>query len=260
VSISKLQKDKIAFVLAKLPLGAVQSRVTVERNIRVGRKPPKGQGESSIDRRPLVKRVKVVKGTGIPASTLKKFQSLEYSPKKTSIKKLVNFYERYQFQRLRAAGVNAKEAKRIKSYEHATIDKTISTFKKNAIKIQRHYENAYYKRVKDFKKQEREKLKPKKPVPPPPPVKKPPRPPTPSTGELDFEDEELISVYSGTDTYLDEDEEEQPEAVPAEAPELTEPPPNDYPSLDEIIFGMSESTHLESEWDGVTEAYAGVEK
>lgn len=236
----KLQTLKVYHLLNSLTLGELQSRTTIERPSKPGRKPKEG-----LDLRPIIRKVKIIKGTGIPASTLKKIQEQKIQPRTTTIKKLVSMYHRLQYQRLRAVGANQKDARKLKSFPPDKINSIISKYKKSAQKIQHNYETAYYDRVKEFKKSTVPQ-KPKKL----PPIKEKPIP--------EYEDEEEItSVYSGTDTYLDEDE---PEAVPETfIEEIKEPPLNDYPSIDEIFYGMSISEHDYNEWEDIADT-SGLEK
>jgi hypothetical protein len=268
VAISTLQKYKIAFLLNQLPLGEIQSHTTVVRVVRIGRKPKKGIEWQQAGQQFVKSKVKIVKGTGIPASTLSRIKN---DPKvklsRVTVKKLCNMYERLQFQKLRAAGANQKDAKKRKSYNPDKVKVFVSTYIKNAKKIQAHYEQSYYNTLKAFKKQERDKLKPsvKKP-----PVKKPPAKPAPQKApdyiprpedKFYYETEEIPTdiesqaqfkdseTYIDTDAYEDEDEDRQ--EAPETQEEIKEPPMNDYPSLEEVIFGMSESEHEYSDWDEI---------
>lgn len=255
--ITKLQIQKSYFLLDKchLSLGQIQNHTVVERLAKKGHKPKEGS-----DLRPIVRTIRRIKGTGIPASTLQKFQRREIKLGRTSARKLASMYDRLMFQKIRAAGANQKEARRLKSSSPDEIKKIISTYHRAAVKIQQNYENSYYESVKAFKRQEREKLKPKKPpkpVPSPKPSKKPEE--MTDAEEESFERMSIQSIYAGTDedTYLDEDIEEVPEFE--EPHELKEPPLNDFPTLDEVIFGMGHSDHLYSEWDSLADT-SGVYK
>jgi hypothetical protein len=230
--VRKTQAYKIAFLLDRLTLGELQSRTTVTRLVKQGRKPKEGP-----DLRPIVKKVKIVKGTSIPASTLQKFKTLKIKPGKTSIKKLTSFYDRWQYQNLRAAGVNYRDAKNLKTYQPDKIKSIISKYISNAKKIQKNYELSYYDKVKAFKKQE---IKKPKKLPPPAPLPE-------YIPEESFEP----STYSPEDTFLDIQDEEYIPETEISPDTISEPPPNDYPTLDEVLYGMSISDHLFSEWDDI---------
>lgn len=252
--------------LLNLPFtnGEIQSRIVITRLVKQGRKPPTGLGDASIDRRPLIKRPKVIKGTRIPSSTLNRFllplkdkRHLRMGEK--SVRKLSNMYERLQYHTLRASGVNQRDARRLKTSSPDQITKIISTYKKNAKQIQRNYEKAYRDRVKAFKKQEREKLKPSHVQPS---TETPQRVPEfDGTDEISVDDSDypLESVYAGADTFLDLDEEPEPEPELVYSGGLSEPPSDDYPTFDEVLFGMSESMHGENDWEDIAET-SGLEK
>lgn len=265
--ITKLQIQKAYYLLdkCKLSLGELQNRTVVERLVKKGRKP-----SDDIDRRPIVRTIRRIKGTGIPASTLKRFQEREIKLGRTSARKLSSMYDRLMFQRLRGAGANYKEARRLKSNSPDKIKVIISKYTRAATKIQHNYEQLYYDRLKAFQKQERDKAKPPKPSKPLKPDKpsKPSKLPERPGDDDSFERQVLLSQYEGDaeDTYLDEQDEQDAEGTytPEYAPEapvqpLTEPPLNDYPSVDEVIFGMGESEHLYSEWDDIADT-SGVSK
>lgn len=259
----KLQQHKIAYLFSKLPLGEIQSHTQVTRIVKAGRKPKEGP-----DIRPIVKRPRTIKGTGIPASTLKRIRDLEVKPSKKTVKRLINFYHRWQYHKLRASGANYKNAKSFKTHAPHKIKKIIQTYTRSARKIQHNYEQTYYERLKAYKKQEREKLQPPKPKKPPKPSKKSaPLFPEPDETlsylpEHEEGDEPLIStgVFDPSTTYLDTtDEEQEPDYAPEEPRELSEPPENDYPTLDEVLYGMSESEHDYNEWDDIA-GISGLDK
>jgi len=256
----KSHLHKFTYLFEKLSLGELQSHAAVLRLIKPGRKPKKGS-----DLRPIVLRVKIVKGTGIPASTLKRIKNLEIKPGKTTTKKLLQFYNRWQYQHLRAAGANYKDAKNFKTQLPHDITYKIKKYIQNARKIQYNYESTYYQKVKDYKKQEREGFKEPK-IPAPPEEVSFPEPSEVPEERPEISDEEgkpLVSegVFIPSETYLDTEDDEEPEPVYAEHVErLTEPPQDDYPSLNEVLHGMSESTkHDYNDWDDIADT-SGTEK
>jgi hypothetical protein len=262
----KLQLLKAYYLLDRmhLSLGELQSHTTVVRVVKQGRKPRK-DAEDRVDRRPIVKKTKIVAGTRIPASTLKKFQDRTITPRKESLKKLAKMHDRVQYQRLRAAGANYKDARKLKSYPPEKVQGFINNYLKCAKKIQRNYEQTYIQKVKEYEKQERDKLKPPKPVKPvkPPKPSKPVKPPA-KVPEFDGTDdfnivpppEEIKSQVVDTgETYLDEEEyEDIPESSEPDYYEIKPPVPDDYPNIDEVIYGMSESDHTQSEWEDIAES------
>lgn len=179
-------------------------------------------------------------------------------------------YENLQYNRLRASGVNKQDAKRIKHYEPDAVQTTISNYLRNAGKIQSNYEKKYHQDIKDYERQEREKLHPPEPKPLKPP-KPPPKPPKQKPVPEDRFYEEILErpekpleprafVYPEEEMFLEPDTEEEMEREREEVQfELKEPVKDDYPSLDEVIFGMSESKHLESEWDDIADT-SGLKK
>jgi hypothetical protein len=60
---------------------------------------------------PIIKRMKYVEGPHIPASTIHRFQNKEIIPREKSIKKFSAFYDRYNYQLLRAYGATKKDAR-----------------------------------------------------------------------------------------------------------------------------------------------------
>jgi len=61
----------------------------------------------------VVMAPKTIRGTQIPAMTFARFKSRQWLPGPTTIKKLLNFKHRINYQRLKAAGASVKEAKRL---------------------------------------------------------------------------------------------------------------------------------------------------
>lgn len=263
----KLTQHKIAYLFSKLSLGELQGHTTVTRIVKAGRKPKEG-----VDNRPIVKRPRTIKGTGIPASTLKRIRDRKVTPSKQTIKRLTALYHRWQYHKLRASGANYKNAKSFKTHAPHKIKTIIQTYTRSARKIQYNYEQTYHDRVKAYRKQERDKLLPPKPVKPP----KPPKPakilkpifPDPTDEPLSYlpdhdeGDEPIVStgIFDPSTTYLDTTEdEEEPEYVPEEPQELSEPRTDDYPTLDEVLYGMSESEHDYNEWDDIA-GISGLDK
>lgn len=55
------------------------------------------------------------KGTGIPASTISRIFSGEFSPSRSTLTILRNFHKRYAYNELRSAGASTSEARRLRS-------------------------------------------------------------------------------------------------------------------------------------------------
>jgi hypothetical protein len=56
--------------------------------------------------------------TGIPASTIKRFQDGTAVPRAKSIKKLSDFYDKYAYQLLRSLGANKENARKLSRSQH----------------------------------------------------------------------------------------------------------------------------------------------
>jgi len=64
----------------------------------------------------IVPDYKRVRGTGIPASTMAKFKSGEWTPGEKTLVKLSKAYRRFVYNDLRSVGASVSEAKRLTTY------------------------------------------------------------------------------------------------------------------------------------------------
>lgn len=95
-------KIKAEWILSKFSSGEIQCRASVPTPFKLGREPSS----------PIILRDRYVEGTGIPASTIHRFQTGEFHMGEISIRKLASFYERYMYHRLRAAGGNTRDSRK----------------------------------------------------------------------------------------------------------------------------------------------------
>lgn len=82
---------------------------------------------------------KIIPSTGIPASTIHRFQTTEYRPRERSIRKLAAFYDRYQYYRFRAYGASQKDARKFARYTPERGQKVLYKYAKYARNIQNNY-------------------------------------------------------------------------------------------------------------------------
>jgi len=80
--------------------GELQSFIKTDIPYKHGRKPDS----------PITLRPSYTKAASIPASTIHRFQTGEYTPRKISIKKLSDAYDRYRYAQLVSVGANRKDA------------------------------------------------------------------------------------------------------------------------------------------------------
>lgn len=86
-------------------------------------------------------------GTGIPASTIKRFQDGTYKKMgPVTIKKLAAMYDKYQRINLRAAGANKNDARRFCKQPPHLLNKKLQNYYKNALQIQKNYKQAGIKK------------------------------------------------------------------------------------------------------------------
>jgi hypothetical protein len=99
VNLSKL--EKVEWVLNAFSNGEIQAHTSVIMPVKLGSKPDS----------PIIERARKIPATRIPASTIQKFRTHEYMPRERSIKKLVKFYDQYNYHYLRSIGCNTGDAK-----------------------------------------------------------------------------------------------------------------------------------------------------
>jgi hypothetical protein len=102
-------------------LGELQAGLEFATPIR--RKTPDKEWKSEI----VLSSVKS-KGTRIPASTLSKFRSHDWTPRQTSLKKLKALNDRFNYNRLRSSGANRNEARRL--FRSKEVEKVIADYRK----------------------------------------------------------------------------------------------------------------------------------
>ena len=91
----------------------------------------------------VVVRPKRVASTKIPASTIHRFQTGEYTPRERSIKKLSAFYDKLMYNKLRAVGVGEKDARRYRKLIPDKITPVFKDYRKWARQIQANYLSRY---------------------------------------------------------------------------------------------------------------------
>jgi adenylate kinase family enzyme len=122
--------DKASYILATLSPGEIQSYTSINVPKKMGRK-----YDSNI-----ITIQRHVRGTNIPASTIKRMQNKTITPREPTIKKLAKMYERIMNTRLRAAGANKEDALKFKRYDPETISSQIRKYNQWSKKILHHYE------------------------------------------------------------------------------------------------------------------------
>jgi hypothetical protein len=106
----------------KLSLGEVQSHTSIEMTKKYGHKHDS----------PIVLTEHQIRGTGIPASTLKKFASFSVTMRQRSITKLAAFHDRLQYMRLKQVGASRPDRKSILKESPKTVEKAIVMFKRGS--------------------------------------------------------------------------------------------------------------------------------
>jgi len=96
------------WVLNNLSLGEIQAGVDFIVPLKVP-KAPRSAGERDYK---IVRSTKRVEGTRIPASTIVKFKSGEWTPRRKTIDKLEKLYYRHQYQTLKSSGLSTQQARR----------------------------------------------------------------------------------------------------------------------------------------------------
>jgi len=129
-SIDAAKESKALFVLKVFTPAEIQSYIKISTPHKVGRKTDS----------PILMRTEFSPGTGIPASTIKRFQDGTYKKMgAVTIRKLVTMYERYQRVNLRSVGANKIDARRYCKQAPQLLNKKLQTYYKNALQIQKNY-------------------------------------------------------------------------------------------------------------------------
>jgi len=96
------------FMLNNLSPGQLQSgtyfKAPVKQSVPVSPEAPRGFK--------IVQGIKGVRGTGIPASTMSRFRSGEWTPRQATLDKLHKYYNRYMYQFLKSSGATSRQARR----------------------------------------------------------------------------------------------------------------------------------------------------
>jgi hypothetical protein len=135
--------DKAAHIIGmirkgKLSLGEVQAHTTLEMTKKFG----------SRYNSPIALVDQKIRGTGVPASTLKKFVSGSITPRERSINKLAAYYDRLQSLRLKQMGANDLSRKNALKLPPKKTEAVISKFRKASILVHK-------QRLKSLSKKER---------------------------------------------------------------------------------------------------------
>lgn len=101
-----IRQEKVSYMLQRIPAGAFQGGIYIPAPVRIPT--PGAQWPYKIEMG-MVR----IEGAKIPAPTIQKFQAGLWTPRDRSIDKIEKFYNRFQYARLRAAGFNTEEARRL---------------------------------------------------------------------------------------------------------------------------------------------------
>jgi hypothetical protein len=134
---SRRQLEKALWVLQKLAPKELQSHKSIRMPVKVGKTYTDSRGY--VHYAPVLLRQKVVGGTGIPASTIHKFQRHEIVPRERSIKKLSTFYDKYMYNVLRSRGANKENARTLRSLSPELLQKQLVRYDRWARQIQRNH-------------------------------------------------------------------------------------------------------------------------
>lgn len=83
----------------------------------------------------IIVRDKFIAATGIPASTIQRFQTGEYVPREKSIKKLAAFYNHYMYYTFRGHGANKEDSRYYCKLEPDKAPKYLADYTKWARRI-----------------------------------------------------------------------------------------------------------------------------
>lgn len=98
-----------SYMLETYSAGALQAGFIYVRPERTQNRTPDGHWQ-------ITTGYKRVRGTGIPASTMAKFKSGQWTPGERTLTKLKSAYRRFAYNELRRQGASTPEAKRITTY------------------------------------------------------------------------------------------------------------------------------------------------
>ena len=118
---AKIVKAWVYDVLNSYSLGELQSGVRLAKPVRIDRRSDKDH-PFQIEVRPYK-----VRGTGIPASTLKKLLNRTIAPGPTTLKKLRLFNDRMNYNLLKTSGASSSEARRL--YRQPRVEEAIQLYR-----------------------------------------------------------------------------------------------------------------------------------
>ena len=129
---------KAQYILRSFTPAEIQSHAEIRVPVKVGRKITS----------PILMRNVLSKGTGIPASTIKRFQNGTYKKMgAVTIKKLALMYDEYQTIHLRSIGANKEDARTFKKYSPEKLTAIINRYRSNARQIQYNYKQQGIKKL-----------------------------------------------------------------------------------------------------------------
>jgi hypothetical protein len=131
--IRQKEEYKAYWMLKNFTPGQLQAFVLVDTPFKSGRG----------DEAPVTVKPKRVQSTKIPASTIHRFQTGEYTPRERSIKKLSKFYDKFMYNKLRATGASKKDARTCRTMDPEKITPVLKDYRKWAKQIQKNYQSRY---------------------------------------------------------------------------------------------------------------------
>jgi len=127
---SSVKESKALFVLQAFTAGEIQSYISQKVPYKVGRKPHS----------PIIKHIVHTPGSGIPASTIHRFQNGTYKKMgPVTISKLAVVYEKYHLVYLRSIGSNREESKLFCRLPPEKLRPKLYNYISNARRIQYNY-------------------------------------------------------------------------------------------------------------------------
>jgi hypothetical protein len=124
------KERKALFILNAFTPGEIQSKTSLQVPHKVGRKYDS----------PILMRTEFTPGTGIPASTIKRFQDGTYKKMgPITVKKLSLMYDKYQYAHLRSVGANKENARSFCKQTPEKLLPKIYRYQYNARRIQHNY-------------------------------------------------------------------------------------------------------------------------
>lgn len=116
------------YLFEELDNGQIQAGVYVE----MPQRQPKDYGHMPYSIEPSYQHTK---GTRIPASTISRFRSGEWTPRETSLHKLRNLYERYNYLSARSVGMSPAHAQKMRTKNPLQFAREYNTFYETGLAI-----------------------------------------------------------------------------------------------------------------------------